>query len=41
MIRLLDTCVSVLKSRQMTTIFLDGIKAGSEGFQALGKEVIY
>lgn len=36
MIRLLGTCVQVLKDYGMRQVFLDGVKGGDEGFQDLG-----
>lgn len=36
MIRLLDTCIRLLQDQGMRHVFLDGIKGGDEGFQAMG-----
>ncbi|KAI1391111.1 uncharacterized protein F4822DRAFT_436637 [Hypoxylon trugodes] len=36
MIRLLDTCVTILKEQGMDRVFLDAVKGGYEGFQSMG-----
>ncbi|KAI1490430.1 hypothetical protein F5X96DRAFT_669701 [Biscogniauxia mediterranea] len=36
MIRLLDACITALKSQGMNYIFLDAIRGGYEGFQSMG-----
>ncbi|KAI1365358.1 hypothetical protein F5Y08DRAFT_352839 [Xylaria arbuscula] len=36
MIRLLDTCITVLREQGMQRIYLDAIKGGDEGFQSMG-----
>ncbi|KAF2970057.1 hypothetical protein GQX73_g3563 [Xylaria multiplex] len=36
MIRLLDTCITVLRERRMQRVYLDAIKGGDEGFQSIG-----
>lgn len=37
MIRLLDTCIAVLREQGMQRIYLDAIKGGDEGFQSMGE----
>jgi hypothetical protein len=36
MIRLLDTCITVLRDLGMQHVYLDAIKGGEEGFQSMG-----
>ncbi|KAI0023507.1 hypothetical protein F4780DRAFT_51897 [Xylariomycetidae sp. FL0641] len=36
MLRLLDTCICILKEQGMRRVFLDAMKGGSEGFQSMG-----
>jgi hypothetical protein len=36
MIRLLDTCIRVLKNAETNKLFIDGIKGGGDGFSELG-----
>jgi hypothetical protein len=36
MIRLLDTCIRVLKDAETNRLFIDGIKGGDDGFSELG-----
>jgi hypothetical protein len=36
-IRLMNYCVQVLESQGMEKMFLDAVRGGSEGFQAIGK----
>ncbi|KAJ2987733.1 hypothetical protein NUW58_g4340 [Xylaria curta] len=36
MIRLLDTCITVLRERGMQRVYLDAIRGGDEGFQSMG-----
>ncbi|KAK4096904.1 hypothetical protein N658DRAFT_518963 [Parathielavia hyrcaniae] len=36
MIRLLDTCIRVLKDAETNRLFIDGIKGGDDGFSKLG-----
>lgn len=37
MIRLMNYCVVTLEAAGMEKMFLDGVRGGAEGFQAIGK----
>jgi hypothetical protein len=37
MIRLLDSCIRLLADQGMTSLLIDAIKGGVEGFQSMGE----
>jgi hypothetical protein len=37
MIRLLDSCIRLVKEQGMTKLFIDAVKGGEEGFQSMGE----
>jgi hypothetical protein len=38
MIRLLDSCIRLLKEQGMTKLFIDAVRGGDEGFQSMGEQ---